>query len=452
MKRSRLFGTTILLAVAMLTVGCSDPVPAGFLPDPEDIVREGENIESILFKNIPNEIPVGSANDFDKLNIYLEITYSSGATEQYPVRWRNLSQKMQEMLQTVGRHTVTIAFRGQEIETAFNIVAGVEAWTVRYLTYDGVLLYEEKVTPGHKISYIPEGPSRKPDSLFIYDFSRWDKEISDQIVADNMDIFPLYNKKQKRYYVLTPDPTTDTLPYRVVYYPHNDYYHSYELYIHLGRIERVPLLYKSPAIHHNEGTEDTHTYTLGYNSSNIDGELNTLAASLYNKTINFPYNESTASHIWGDRKGLVHAGSDAVDKENSTHIELRRKTSFEDHYADAYVYDTHIREFVENSTDNAYEFDFKVPGESQTSWYRGAVEASIDVTLVMKYMLVNPSGTIDVDKFTIYFTYDPATVVQVVEYDEHNEDFIPTADKRIQLTDESLRDIVYYAYEHGSEL
>lgn len=423
MKKFR-FLTTLFASFISLSslAGCTNPPTQAeidaFLPPVSSIQKEGLNIESITFINIPAAgIPVGS---FDSFDIKLKIVYSDASEEYYPLQMDNLPDSLKILFNTVGEHTVTIAFRGEEITYTFKIIEGVDHFLIRYFSYDGTLLLEEEVAPaGKMVGPVPSVPTRSADSLYTYTTLGWDKTIEPGVtlITRNMDIYPLYRKTQKRYDVTKQTvPTFDGGKMRVMSSNYDSYYHFCDAYIYAGRINRVPLL-ASP-----ETPKATTSISgnLFFDTSKTKAEhKESLVQNIYNEALNVSTanyddyftdlsNTTPVGYGVGDSINFEYINSNVLFEGDSSYSEVNKDSlsSFIDLYDGSdinhwYSYD--IRQSLDLMTGNEY--------------YRCAIEGSVDVVIRAQYYYLSSSEKkVQFMYYTYYFLVNNINTFPVTEY------------------------------------
>ena len=449
MRKGRLILTLLSSVFAISTLAGCTPSALN-LPPVETIQKDGLNIKSITFENVPDEIMVGY---FDTYGIYLKIVYSDDSFEEYPLKMKKLPDQVKEKLNTVGKHTVTIAFRGEEITYIFNVVPGIEKFVVRYLTYDGVVIAQEDVKPSspHITIQIPSGPARNPDSLYFYEFSRWSEILTHEtLIYHDMDIYPLYNRTQKRYFPKYPDSNTDTPSNMRILYAHADnaHYGIYSAYIHLGRLDRVPMLYTEPQ------PASTHTYNASLYYDYTDGEsvqncAYNLGKEIFNKAFNVNYDRASDYYSYMVGAGtltepLIYSNkTDDLDNKMEGHT----YTSFNSGLEISKLNASHLLQFVENhGPQSSDDFVINVPDDVSSGYTRGAIEANVDVVLHLQFMRGTSVSSqyyhYDLYSIKYYFMVDQVNTYHTVEYDSNQTFGAPSGQDLISFNMQQLNKIL----------
>ena len=435
MKKIKLLTTLFVSALAMSSLAaCTTPSQAdvkAVLPAVSEIQKEGLNIESITFENIPNEIPVGS---FDSFDMKLKIVYSDDSIEYYPLLIENFPDSLKLVFNTVGKHTVTISFRGKEVAYTFNVTQGPSYFLVRYFSYDGRIIQREQVVPevGKVTAPAPSEDKVKRDSdpLYHYDFLNWSENIEvDQIITSSHDIYPEYKITQKRYDVTKPVvPTTGNSDLRILSVNTSGaYYGVYGAYIYLGRVDRVPLLYSLAA--EKDVTATPYSGNLYYEYAN-DSEKETLTNSLISEI----YNQSLVVNTtgYGDFfNESAHSPKtpdlDIYNLNISTEelpILFEGDTSYSERYHDA------IYSFVGShgsSNPTSYNINPASNMLEGNKYYRAAIETSVDVILYAVFQ--KSESKYSFTEFEYYFEIDTSNTYLVTEYTDSSGEFNCTGTK-----------------------
>ena len=448
MKKFRLLPTLFVSAFAISALaGC-----AGIndeLPNPQIIIKDGLNINSISFENVPDEIPAGY---FDTFGIYLKVVYSDNSEEQYPLTISNLPNSLKHLFNIPGTHKVTIAFRGHEVAYTFKVVPGKEKYVVTYYNYDGSVVQKEDVMiDGEGYATVTKGapsvPNRPEDSLFIYTNPRWEQEIAvGTQIYDDYNIYPIYDKTQKRYNSRELVPTTEGNPFRILrvnkgsmeVYPNG-------LWLHAGRLERVPLIYSAP----QEKTTPSMNVSL-YFDGNVSDNTQNLVNEIYAKGFNV--NTSKAGdYFTGINKitnpylhnGVYDPTSGSALNKNDPLTMLKGDTSYTPLYLNS------VFSFVSGlNEDHKEEFSIKFPEDllpTSTNYYRGAIETSVDVILRIVYNTALSKPKIEITEFDYYFVYDANNIFKTVEY-SNTEEF-NAAGNIVSFDMDDLRDVLLDALE-----
>ena len=438
MKKFRLF-TTLFASVLSLSAlaGCTTPPSEGdvkaaissIIPSHESIQKEGLNIKSITFENVPNEIPVGS---FDTFGIQLKIVYSDDSAETYPILFDNLPENLKVALNTVGSHEVKIYFRGEEVPYTFNITEGAAMFLVRYYSYDGHIIQREEVSPTSEV--VHGAPSadkmvRPADSLYKYSFIKWDQpDPVGTVIGHDIDIYPEYQITQKRYDVTKEVvPTVDGEHLRLLNYNKSDYYHQLNAYIYVGRIDRVPLLYSEKA--NKDSVTPPYEGDLYFDVSTKE-QKETAALDvideIYSKAVTVDTSHFTdlfkASTYNPTNPEFVNYNLNLTDLDD--YILFDGDTSYSQMYNDS------ILSFVEGHTEED-KTSFKInPAEDMIAgnqYYRAAFETSVDVVIDI---VVNTIGNeYQIMNFYYYFLINKANTYQVTEYTDSSGQFNSTGTK-----------------------
>ena len=434
MKRNKLFKTLFVSVLSLIALaGCDASIADSLLPDHNTIIRDGTNIESITFENVPEQIPVGY---FDTFNIYLKIVYEDGYVEEYPLTMASFPDDIRHSFNTVGSHKVTIAFRGNEVGYDFNVVSGKPYYLIRYYNYRGNIIDEEKVLPGNKPTI--EAPTdsqytnRPNDTLFKYEFIKWDKEVDrDHEAYQDLDIYPTYHKIQKRYDVSrNVIPTGQGHNFRVLFANYSgEYYQQYGAYIYLGRIERIPLIYSetesttTPSISGELYFDLEHGSTKADHASNIVHEIYSKGMAVNTSDYNEHFKAgSGASPVAPDfyfEKGF--------DVSSATHDNAY--ALFEGDTSFTELYQNNIYEFVEaHDKDNKISYNNNCSSDLTPGnpYYRASIETNVDV--VLSVMFDTLSDKYKILEYNYYFLFNKNSAFPVVEYAE-NDQFNSTGNK-----------------------
>ena len=421
MNRRNLIKTLFISIIALGSLsGCdASKVADSMLPLPETIQREGTNITSITFENVPEQIPIGY---FDTFEIYLKIVYSDNYIEEYPLRMANFPDELRTIFNTVGNHSVTIAFRKQEIQYDFNVVAGKPYYLIRYYNYEGRLVQQEKIIPGDKPTKAAPTDSkytdRPNDSLFKYEFVRWDKEVDlEHVAIEDMDIYPLYHKIQKRYDMgKTVVPTGEGHNFRVLKADRNDYYNVYSAYVYLGRIDRIPFIYSAPTSVTTSSISGDLYFDL--EAHNKDYYTNEIVQDIYAKAMNVDttnYDQHFESSSHSAVNPEFYCGVD-FDLGNYTNNNVY--TLFEGDTSYTEIYPNSISSFVdEHDQNHKYNYNMRAAGDFIDGYYRASIETSVDVVLNMHFQL-DSSLKYYFTEYEYYFFFNKNNTYPVAEYND----------------------------------
>ena len=427
MKRRNLVKTLFVSTFAILSLsGCdTQAVASSLLPSVESIQREGINIESITFENVPEEIKIGY---FDTYEIYLKLVYSDGIIEEFPLTMASFPDEVRHVFNTVGEHTVTIAFRGSEVTYTFNVVAGKPYYLIRYFNYEGRLISQEKVIPGNKPTIeVPTDPKytdRPNDALFKYTFVRWDKEVDkDKEAIEDIDIYPVYNKLQKRYdSSKTVVSTGEGHNFRLLHSGNGGYGHYFEAVLYLGRIDRVPLIHSTYVESTTPSISGDLYFDLGEHTA-IE-YTSALIAEIYSKAM------VVDTSNYNSHFEPLNSGSDPVNPVfyNDSGFDINSKTNnnayalFEGDTSYTDLYKNNLRTFVnEHDSNNKSHYEINASSDLTTGnpYYRAAIETSVDVIVDVHFNDLN--GKYQIQDFTYYFLYNKNNTYPVAEYATTNE-------------------------------
>ena len=439
MKKSRLF-TTLFASILSLSAlaGCTTPASEGdvkaaissIIPNPESIQKEGLNIKSVTFENVPAQIPVGS---FDTFGIQLKIVYSDDSVETYPLVFENLPDNIKIALNTVGSHDVKIFFRGEETTHTFNITQGDARFLVRYFSYDGHIIQREEIIPGNAV--VHSAPSadkmvRPADSLYKYSFYKWDDNVSHvspgEIIGQSYDIYPEYTITQKRYDASKKVvPTIEDEHLRLLKYNKSQY--QFDAYIYVGRIDRVPLLYSEKA--NKDSVTPPYEGELYFDVSTKE-QKEEAALSVIHEIRDQALNVDT-SHFTDLFKDSTHkpANPEYLNY-NLVLTDLNDYILFDGDTSYTPMYNDSIFSFVESNTeDNKTSFSVNPASDliAGNQYYRVAYETSVDIVIDM---VVNTIGNeYQIMNFNYYFLINKNNTYQVTEYTDISGEFNSTGTK-----------------------
>lgn len=458
MKKFKFLTTLFASIISMSALaGCSTPPTqedideaiVQIIPSPESIQREGVNIESITFENVPSEIKIGY---FDTYNIELKIVYCDAFIEHYPLKMANFPDGLKHVFNVVGEHTVTIAFRGHEVSYVFNVVEGMNMYLVRFYSYDGKIIRRFEVDPsvGHIPDDPPDGPVRENDSLFNYNFISWDQVITKTTeIYKNMDIYPLYKKIQKRYDVTKQVvPTVENGKMHIMHSSHDGAKYYFDAFIYMGRIDRVPLLTSTIS-------EVTTTNINGemYFDNSKTQEEHTLAiiSTIMSKGMNV--DTSNASQYFT----TMNSAPDAPEYNTNTAFDITMNTAgdtsilFDGDIAYSEVYKGNLAEFVSSHReDNKTSYNINVASDMAigNSYYRAAVEASVDVVAHAQYYY-NSSSDVKIQfmYYKYYFMLNLNNTFKVAEYSADNN--FNSTGTRLSYSMKDITDLLIYIGEEA---
>ena len=149
------------------------------------IQKEGTNIKSIIFDNVPTTaIKVGH---FDEANINLKVTYSDNKTQLFHIVEDWLPEEYQHYLGEAGSYTVNIIFRGNTIPLNFTMEANDAApqYQVTFYNYRGNVL--ESYSISHRLDAVYHGVVEEREGFV---FTGWDKSLYG--VHKDMSYYPVY--------------------------------------------------------------------------------------------------------------------------------------------------------------------------------------------------------------------------------------------------------------------
>lgn len=456
MKKFRLFSALLVSAFAINALSSCTGINDE-LPDPQTIIKDGLNINSITFENVPDELKVGY---FDSYKIYLKIVYSDNSEEQYPLTMGTLPKSVKHLFNVVGNHTITIAFRGQEVPYTFNVVPGREYFAVTYYSYDGSVVQREEVNiddEGYAIvtKAAPTCPNRPEDTLYIYSNPRWEEEIAvgTELIGD-FNIYPIYDRAQKRYNNKELVSTTDGNPFRILNVNRSGAYNGiYSTYLHVGRLERVPLAYSEPV---EKTTSSIHAslYFDNSTSEKITNNTEAILREIHSKA--FDVNTSNYSTYFTTLGG---GGSHKIDNPNIYNGEAydirstlgdNPLTMLEGDTSYTPIYVDNIYSFVKGlDEDHKDEFDINFPDDllpTSTNYYRGAIEGSVDVIMKVTYEYREFKTTIELRDLEYYFLYNKESTFHNPEY-SNTTNFVAVGNKlsfNMQEFSKVLKDAVTY--------
>ena len=426
MKKIRLFTTLLTSAFALCAItGCTQQEQQeieSYIPAPEVVQHEGVNIKSITFENVPKEIKIGY---FDHYEIYLKIVYSDDSIENYPLTMSNFPEALKTTFNTVGSHTVTIAFRGQEITSTFNVVEGKAFYLIRYFSHDGHVLAQEKVAPGDKPTINPPEAPQITDPMYKYEFLDWDKTIdkTTQLTQD-IDVHPKYQKTQKRYHAskaVVPTSNTEHLQLISANYS-GAYYYTYSAYIYLGRIDRVPLLYSD---YQSTSGGDLDS-SVSYHDTTKEAEASALADEIFAKSLTIDtshFSDYFADTITGTDPLSEAKNTGTSDDFNNASVMFEGDTSYCSLYANS------LESFVSSHCEE-HPFTYHMKAASDlaegNAYYRAAIETSVDV--VMKAVITTTTDKPKFTSFEYYFLLNSSNTFPVAEY-SNETGFISTGNK-----------------------
>ena len=442
MKKFRLLTTlfTSILSMSALA-GCTETpttpeeieeikvIAEAILPEPASVQREGVSIESIEFINIPEEgIPVGS---FDSFDIKLKIVYSDGYVEYFPLLIENFPDELKTLFNTIGEHYITIAFKGEEVEWKFNVIAGVSYYLVKYYSYDGRVIQREQVSPTGKVQLpAPAAPSRAADPLYRYTFDGWSETIDvGDVLTTHHDIYPQYQKTQKRYDVSKQAvPTVEGSASHLRTLKENKGQYQSGAYLYAGRIDRVPLVYSDryeitqAKIEHPEDLriQGDLYFDSGRTTSDVINEI-------YAKGMNMDVSEAEYETYFAE----LGSNPTPVNPEFSTATlditdvsGVSTSVLFEGDVSYSEIYYKGINNFVEslNGSDANHKLHYDIMPASDmltgNKYYRAAIETSVDVLISTIY---NKTNAADLNKYQIVefeyiFLINPANTYLVTEF------------------------------------
>ena len=432
MKKFRLLTTLFSAVLSMGALSaCTVPTEADIhavLPAPSEIQKEGLNIESITFENVPDKIPVGS---FDSFGMKLKIVYSDGSIEEYPLLFDNFPDNLKLVFNTVGKHTVTIAFRGQELTYTFNITEGQTFFLVRYYNYDGKIVQREQVDPSvGKVTAPAPNPDkvkRDSDPLYHYSFNGWSEDLPvGTIIGTDYNIYPTYQVTQRRYDVSKQVvPTFENGSLRLIQSNYTEYYKQGGAYVYAGRIDRVPLLYSESK--DKETTTPPYSGELFYEFTNGE-EQKAVATSvleeIYDKAMDVDisdYNDIFMPGMNSDPINKVFDMNDLTIANPDYPILFEGDTSYSEMYHDA------IYKFVgTHGSSNKTSFNIN-PASNMlegNKYYRVAIEASVDVFIeALFYAQGEKYQFID---FSYHFLINSVNTYIVTEYTDSSNKYNST--------------------------
>ena len=424
MKKFKLLSTLLISAFSICALsGCTmeEMNINDELPSSESIIKDGVNIESITVENVPNAIPIGS---FDTWGMYIKLVYSDTSEETYPLTISTLPKSVRHYFNVVGEYTLTLAFRG-EVTYTFNVIEGVEKYTVTYYSYNGEVVQREDVIPGGSAHMAPPAvPSRPEDALFTYSNPRWDKTVPlEEELFTSYDVYPLYDKIQKRYNSRELMPTSEGQPFRILKADSSDYYGEHEVWLHVGRLERVPLIYSEP----QEKTVSPTSVSLYFDNSSITKtEENTgrLQEEILAKSFNVDTSHFSDYFVASGSNPITNPilfNGDGFNIRNKLNNDnpltmLKGDTSYTPLYLD------NVYTFVKNlGEDNKDEFEINFPQDmidTNTNYYRGAIEGSVDVVAKISYntLLESQQNKILFRYLEYYFLYDASNTFHNAEF------------------------------------
>lgn len=429
MRKFKLLSTLFVSVLSMSALAaCTTPTQAdidAILPAPTSIQRDGVNIESITFENVPDKIEIGC---FDDYGIELKIVYSDGYIETYPLTIDKFPDNLKHALNEIGSHTITIAFRGHTTSYVFNIVEGSQSFfLIRYFSYDGRVIHREEVhykEDDHLKNDPPEGPTRAKDALFSYNFLEWDTELTKgQIINKSYDIYPLYKKVQKRYDVTKPVvPTVEGKKLQLLHKNTSGaYYGAYAAFVYLGRVDRVPLIYSDAedpnSVEYLEGN-------LYFDSEGNDDNKPTLTRNVVNELYSKCVNVDTSNY--NDYFADVGISTPVVPEFYSgEYFDIAQDTAgetlvlFEGDTSYSQIYRNNIYNFVDSHDENhktPYLVNAASDLKSGNVAYRASIETSVDVVVKVNYYA--HSEKYEIQYYTYYFLMDLESTYQVVEYSD----------------------------------
>ena len=435
MKKIKLLTTLFVSALAMSSLAaCTTPSQAdvkAVLPAVSEIQKEGLNIESITFENIPNEIPVGS---FDSFDMKLKIVYSDDSIEYYPLLIENFPDSLKLVFNTVGKHTVTISFRGKEVAYTFNVTQGPSYFLVRYFSYDGRIIQREQVVPevGKVTAPAPSEDKVKRDSdpLYHYDFLNWSENIEvDQIITSSHDIYPEYKITQKRYDATKQVvPTFENQHLRLIKGGYDSYYHVGNAYIYAGRLDRVPLLCSANAEKGVTTTPYTGKMYFEYADTNEQLALATsIQSQIYDKALvvnTTNYDNVFEPGINSDPVNPKYSNSNLNITDPQYQILFEGDTSYTEMYTDT-VYNFIGSHGSSNQT--SYSINPASNMLDGNKYYRAAIETSVDVFIHTVYYAF--SEKYEFVDYEYYFVINGANTYTVTEYTDSTGTYDSTGTK-----------------------
>lgn len=438
MKKIKLLTTLFVSALAMSSLAaCTTPSQADIkavLPAVSEIHKEGLNIESVTFENIPNEIPVGS---FDSFDMKLKIVYSDDSIEYYPLLIENFPDSLKLLFNTVGSHTVTISFRGKEVTYTFNVTQGPTYFLVRYFSYDGRIIQREQVVPevGKVTAAAPseDKVKRESDPLYHYDFLDWSENLEvGEIINSSHDIYPEYKITQKRYDASKQVvPTVKDTHLRLISVNKSgEYYGQYGAYIYLGRIDRVPLLYSASA--EKDVTLTPYEPKLYFEHADESGTA-TVINEIYNESIIVDTTDFDAKFKDSSKspKAPVLVNTNFNVPNPDVPILFEGDTSYSE------LYQNSVYSFVtSHGSSNVTEFSIN-PAENMlegNKYYRAAIETSVDVIIYAQFDtndVVEPGKPkrYQFTNFEYLFAINNSNTYKVTEYTDSSGEFNSTGTK-----------------------
>ena len=442
MRKFKLLTTLFASFICMSSLaGCTQPptqqqieeIITSIIPSPESIQREGVNIESITFENVPEEIPIGS---FDNHDIKLKIVYSDGYIEYYPIKMKNLPEHAQEALEHEGSVTIKIYFRGTEVSQTFKVVQGVSMYLIRYFNIIGkeirrIELKYDKTNPDWNmideqgVSPIPDGPVRPNDSLFNYAFEKWDHHLPNgTYVHENIDVYPLYKKTQKRYNVSKEAvPTIDDghSHLQLLHKNTSGSPYIFGAYIYAGRIDRVPLLYSASS---DPGSVTSLTGSLYFDttSKTKDAYTTDVVNEIYTKGLSIDvsnYEKSFAVNDSWPSTPKAPAKYDGSTLNVNTLVNNNTSILFEGDEAYSEIYKDPVYSFVnehDQTNPTSYLINASDDLKEGNSDYRAAIETSVDVLVYVQWDLISSYPNYTIREFEYYFLIDSNNTYPVAEY------------------------------------
>ena len=407
--------------------------PFRYTPAEEEIIvinQPGLEVFSIEVINIPETgIKACCWNDY---GIKLRVTYNDSSTKDFDFKEKHIPIPSRHYLGEVGHHNIEIALNGIITKFGFDIYRNPDfaGFHVQFVnSRDSQILHEYDVGYYQNAVYPGILPGNQTvDEEHISRFARWDYPL--EYIHQDMVFTTVYRNEEKRFYGDIP-MTGDPVVMKSVKDGDN-----YSVLAYLGRIHNAAL-YSGEIHRHVMGQTGE---TLGFRGiDNYSNDWNELNESILNYGINYQYNPTYTSYLFGSN-GPFTNNPNFLNNFETIYGSLSSKSVLLDTGS---LVDTAVAEPYENCYYKARNYlssTKTIEDEDETGYYRIAVTCHFDIYVSMTFAKV---GT---DKYSFIgnskYIYSP--VLQkagcVLQYSTSGK-FINTFEKKVTFSNEKIYNI-----------